>query len=84
MGRVRTKTVKRSARTIVERYYSKLTLDFDSNKRVSEHAQAFVNRGAAGGGSRLQMEPQHMEPTRAQPRPHLADTMWTAPGIPLQ
>ena len=34
MGRVRTKTVKRSARVIVERYYSKLTLDFDTNKRV--------------------------------------------------
>eukprot|EP00353_Schmidingerella_taraikaensis_P005596 CAMPEP_0185579100 /NCGR_PEP_ID=MMETSP0434-20130131/13568_1 /TAXON_ID=626734 ORGANISM="Favella taraikaensis, Strain Fe Narragansett Bay" /NCGR_SAMPLE_ID=MMETSP0434 /ASSEMBLY_ACC=CAM_ASM_000379 /LENGTH=149 /DNA_ID=CAMNT_0028197053 /DNA_START=26 /DNA_END=476 /DNA_ORIENTATION=+ len=34
MGRVRTKTVKRSARVIVERYYSKLTLDFDNNKRT--------------------------------------------------
>ncbi len=36
MGRVRTKTVKRSARAIVERYYSKLTLDFDTNKRVTD------------------------------------------------
>lgn len=36
MGRVRTKTTKRSARAIVERYYSKLTLDFDSNKRVCD------------------------------------------------
>ena len=36
MGRVRTKTVKRSARVIVERYYSKLTLDFDTNKRVCD------------------------------------------------
>lgn len=35
-GRVRTKTVKRSARTIVERYYSKLTLDFDTNKKVTD------------------------------------------------
>mmetsp|Transcript_27713 Transcript_27713/g.50063 ORF Transcript_27713/g.50063 Transcript_27713/m.50063 type:complete len:137 (-) Transcript_27713:387-797(-) len=34
MGRVRTKTVKRSARQIVERYFAKLTLDFDINKRV--------------------------------------------------
>lgn len=33
---MRTKTVKRSARTIVERYYSKLTLDFDTNKRVTD------------------------------------------------
>jgi len=35
-GRVRTKTVKRSARVIVERFYSKLTLDFDTNKRVTD------------------------------------------------
>ena len=28
MGRVRTKTVKRTARLIVEKYYGKLTLDF--------------------------------------------------------
>ena len=36
MGRVRTKTVKRSARQIVERYYQKLTLDFQLNKKISE------------------------------------------------
>ena len=36
MGRVRTKTVKRSARVIVEKYYSKLTLDFDINKKICE------------------------------------------------
>eukprot|EP00339_Tiarina_fusa_P028071 CAMPEP_0117041436 /NCGR_PEP_ID=MMETSP0472-20121206/28937_1 /TAXON_ID=693140 ORGANISM="Tiarina fusus, Strain LIS" /NCGR_SAMPLE_ID=MMETSP0472 /ASSEMBLY_ACC=CAM_ASM_000603 /LENGTH=140 /DNA_ID=CAMNT_0004752445 /DNA_START=26 /DNA_END=448 /DNA_ORIENTATION=+ len=34
MGRVRTKTVKRSARAIVESYYHKLTEDFHTNKRV--------------------------------------------------
>ena len=34
MGRVRTKTVKRAARKIVENYYSKLTLDYHTNKRV--------------------------------------------------
>mmetsp|Transcript_128395 Transcript_128395/g.312068 ORF Transcript_128395/g.312068 Transcript_128395/m.312068 type:complete len:149 (-) Transcript_128395:119-565(-) len=34
MGRVRTKTVKRSARYIIEKYYSRLTLDFAVNKRV--------------------------------------------------
>ncbi|KAG6354214.1 hypothetical protein INS49_004818 [Diaporthe citri] len=33
MGRVRTKTVKRSAKTIIERYYPSLTLDFEINKR---------------------------------------------------
>ena len=36
MGRVRTKTVKRSARHIVEKYYQKLTLDFQLNKKIAE------------------------------------------------
>lgn len=34
MGRVRTKLVKRSARQIIEKYYQKLTLDFDTNKKI--------------------------------------------------
>ena len=36
MGRVRTKTVKRAARHIVERYYGKLTMDFQINKKIAE------------------------------------------------
>ncbi|KAL8446818.1 hypothetical protein Emag_004579 [Eimeria magna] len=35
-GRVRTKTVKRAARQIVEKYYAKLTLDFQVNKKIAE------------------------------------------------
>jgi small subunit ribosomal protein S17e len=34
MGRVRTKTVKRAARAVIEKYYAKLTQDFYINKRI--------------------------------------------------
>merc|ERR1712010_313642 len=36
MGRVRTKTVKRASRTIIEKYYNRMTLDFDINKRLCD------------------------------------------------
>merc|ERR1711990_931987 len=36
MGRVRNKTVKRSSKKIIERYYQRLTLDFNANKRICD------------------------------------------------
>merc|ERR1711868_352595 len=35
MGRVRTKTVKRASKVLIERFYPKLTLDFETNKRLT-------------------------------------------------
>ncbi|VEU23921.1 DEKNAAC105239 [Brettanomyces naardenensis] len=36
MGRVRTKTVKRASKVLIEKYYPKLTLDFETNKRLCD------------------------------------------------
>ncbi|KAI3635980.1 hypothetical protein MIR68_005500 [Amoeboaphelidium protococcarum] len=35
MGKVRTKTVKRAARHLIEKYYPRLNLDFQSNKKLA-------------------------------------------------
>ncbi len=37
MGRVRTKTVKRAARQLIEKFYPKMNFDFHYNKRVLDN-----------------------------------------------
>mmetsp|Transcript_30688 Transcript_30688/g.78155 ORF Transcript_30688/g.78155 Transcript_30688/m.78155 type:complete len:133 (-) Transcript_30688:92-490(-) len=44
MGRVRTKTVKKAARVIVEKYYAKLTLDFQMNKKIAEEVATIPSK----------------------------------------
>ncbi|CAK9101914.1 unnamed protein product [Durusdinium trenchii] len=44
MGRVRTKTVKKAARVIVEKYYGKLTLDFQINKKITEEVATIPSK----------------------------------------
>merc|ERR1719219_2359079 len=42
MGRVRTKTIKKAARMIIEKYHTKLTMDFHTNKRLRNQVAGFV------------------------------------------
>jgi len=44
MGRVRTKTVKKSSKAIIERYYPKLTLDFETNKRICDEIAIIASK----------------------------------------
>ncbi|KAF2489187.1 40S ribosomal protein S17 [Mytilinidion resinicola] len=44
MGRVRTKTVKKSAKVIIERYYPKLSQDFEVNKRICDEIAIIASK----------------------------------------
>ena len=58
MGRVRTKTVKKSAKVIIERYYPKLTLDFETNKRVCDEIAIIASKRLRNKVSNPQTAPE--------------------------
>ncbi|KAJ2377434.1 40S ribosomal protein S17.e.B [Coemansia sp. RSA 2607] len=44
MGRVRTKTVKKASRVLIEKYYPVLTLDFNTNKRLCDDVAIIASK----------------------------------------
>ncbi|KAJ3306031.1 40S ribosomal protein S17 [Kappamyces sp. JEL0829] len=44
MGRVRTKTVKRASRVIIEKYYPRLTQDFQVNKKICDEVAIITSK----------------------------------------
>jgi small subunit ribosomal protein S17e len=42
MGRVRTNLIKKAAKVIIERFYARLTHDFDTNKRVVDEVTSTI------------------------------------------
>ncbi|KAJ2783663.1 40S ribosomal protein S17.e.B [Coemansia javaensis] len=44
MGRVRTKTVKKASRVLIEKYYPLLTLDFHTNKRICDDVAVITSK----------------------------------------
>ncbi|KAJ1553389.1 40S ribosomal protein S17, partial [Cladochytrium tenue] len=43
-GRVRTKTVKKAARLIIEKYYPRLTYDFQTNKKITDEVAIIASK----------------------------------------
>ncbi|KNE57786.1 40S ribosomal protein S17-A [Allomyces macrogynus ATCC 38327] len=44
MGRVRTKTVKKASRVMIEKYYPRLTLDFQVNKKIASEVASISSK----------------------------------------
>lgn len=60
MGRVRTKTVKKSAKVIIERYYPKLTLDFETNKRICDEIAVIASKRLRNKVRNIQRDAGHL------------------------
>ncbi|KAI8997332.1 40S ribosomal protein S17-A [Pilobolus umbonatus] len=43
-GRVRTKTVKKASRVVIEKYYPRLTLDFQVNKKILDEVSIIQSK----------------------------------------
>ncbi|KAJ3297554.1 40S ribosomal protein S17 [Rhizoclosmatium sp. JEL0117] len=43
-GRVRTKTVKKASRVLIEKYYPRLTLDFQTNKKIADDVAIIASK----------------------------------------
>lgn len=43
-GRVRTKTVKKASRVLIEKYYPRLTLDFHTNKKLADEVAIIASK----------------------------------------
>ena len=44
MGRIRTKTTKRAAKLVIERFYGQLSFDFQDNKRVCDEVATIPSK----------------------------------------
>ncbi|TPX40768.1 hypothetical protein SeMB42_g02872 [Synchytrium endobioticum] len=44
MGRIRNKTVKKASRVIIEKYYPRLTLDFQTNKKIADEVAIIASK----------------------------------------
>ena len=66
MGRVRTKTVKKSSRQVIEKYSSRMTLDFHTNKKILEEVVSVLTQ-ENGVTVELRFDIQASAPNGLQP-----------------
>merc|ERR1711928_168764 len=75
MGRVRTKTVKKAAKLIIEKYYTRLTLDFHVNKRMCEEIPSNCKRKNVRGETTtfLRLQSWILTPLKLMLRPRYVE-----------